>query len=197
MAPLTQQSDDELLTLLRGNDELAFAEIYRRYWKKIFTLAANGLDSPEEAEECVQDIFCSLWRRRGTIELKYSIYTYLAVAVKYQVINRLDKAYRLQQRMAGSRGLQPEVYAPSAETPLLEKELFGRLNDSVNRLPEKCRIVFKMSREEGKSHKEIAEELQISEKTVNNHLTKALKDLKTDLSPGLSAFLVWCLLHRL
>lgn len=188
-------TDDKLLDLIRlEDDRTAFAEIYNRYWDKIFILAANALDSPEEAEECVQDIFCSLWDRRTTLKLNYSLYTYLAVAVKYKVINILDKAYRKRLRIAELQLAEPLV--PSAEMSLLEKELFARLENEVNRLPEKCRIVFKMSREEGKTHKQIAEELNISEKTVNNHLTKALKDLSGNLSVSAVGFVLWSFLFR-
>lgn len=190
-------NDQELAALVKKGDQTAFSEIYERYWDKIYLLAANALDNLEEAEECVQDIFCSLWLRRETFQLQYSLYTYLAVAVKYRVINILDREYRKRRRMAQSAHVQAEVYAPSAETLLLEKELMAKLEASVASLPEKCRIVFKMSRQEGKSHKQIAEELNISEKTVNNHLTKAIRDLSKGLSKGTPAFVIWPLLHDL
>lgn len=186
----TKLSDLELIDQLRRGNEAAFAEIYDRYWEKIFMLASNALNSPEEAEECVQDIFCSIWLRRETLQLKYSFYTYLAVAVKYKVINILDKEYRKRQRMNLLTSDYFDQYAPSAEIPLLEKELLEKLQLSIAILPEKCRIVYKMSREDGKTHKQIAEELNISEKTVNNHLVKALKDLSSGLTLMLPAFIV-------
>ncbi len=174
-------TDQMLLDIIRlQDDHLAFAELYKRYWKKIFALAVNSFHSPEMAEECVQDIFCSLWTRRASLQLKYSLYTYLAAAVKYKVINMMDKFHRKEQKLAHLT-FATEL-ACSAEMPLLEKEFLASLNKAVNQLPEKCRIVFKMSREEGKKHKQIAKELNISEKTVNNHLTKALKDLNRHLS---------------
>ncbi len=177
-------NDEQLLELIRQDDDrLAFGELYNRYWEKIFILAANALASPEEAEECVQDIFFSLWNRRKQLHLQHSLYTYLAVAVKYRVINILDKAYRQKQR--ASKMLIEDSYEPSAETLLLEKELLLRLENAVNLLPEKCKLVFRMSREQGKTHKQIAEELQISEKTVNNHLTKALKDISNNLNTSI------------
>lgn len=174
-------TDQMLLNLVRREDDhLAFAELYRRYWKKIFTLAINSLHSAEVAEECTQDIFCSLWIRRTSLELKHSIYTYLAAAVKYKAINIMDKIHRRERSLAHLNLATHLAY--SAEIPLLEKEFLAILNKAVERLPEKCRTVFKMSREEGKKHKQIAMELNISEKTVNNHLTKALKDLHSYLS---------------
>jgi len=191
-------TDDMLLDLIRQEDDaLAFAELYHRYWDKIFYLAANALDSGEEAKECVQDIFCSLWTRRHTLELNYSVYTYLAVAVKYRVINILNSAYHKRHHQHVVELEQVEIGTPSAETALLEKELFARLEKAVSLLPEKCQLVFRMSREEGKSHRQIAEELDISEKTVNNHLTKAIKDLSGHLSASSAAFILGEYLHRL
>ncbi|SDE66507.1 RNA polymerase sigma-70 factor, ECF subfamily [Mucilaginibacter pineti] len=191
-------TDDILLDLIRlEDDRAAFSELYDRYWDKIFLQAANALNSAEEAKECVQDIFCSLWSRRQTLELKYSLYTYLAVAVKYRVINILNSAYYKRHRKTNVALDEIEIYSPSAETELLEKELFASLERSVNLLPEKCQLVFRMSREENKTHRQIAEELNISEKTVNNHLTKAIKDLSTNLSTPKALFILGESLHRL
>lgn len=191
-------TDETLIDLIRVRDDrVAFSELYNRYWEKIFLLAANALNSKEEAEECVQDIFCSLWNRRETLKLKYSLYTYLAVAVKYRVINILDSAFHKRKRTQNLDQYENEIYSPSAETLLLEKELFAKLENAIAQLPEKCRLVFKMSREELKSHKEIAEELNISAKTVNNHLTKAIKDLGDKMSASSIAFIVGGCIHRL
>lgn len=190
-------TDEALLDLIRvKNDRVAFSELYNRYWEKIFLMAVNALNSKEEAEECVQDIFCSIWNRRETLKLKYSLYTYLAVAVKYRVINILDRAFHKRGPAQNLDCYENESYAPSAETLLLEKELFEKLENAIAQLPEKCRLVFKMSREELKTHKEIAAELNISPKTVNNHLTKALKDLSDKMSVSSVAFIIGGCLHR-
>lgn len=182
MSIYRKYEEDQLIALLRSDDELAFNEIYTRYWQKIFMLACNALGSTEEAEECVQDIFCSIWQRRENLFLKYSLYTYLAVAVKYRVINVLDKRYRKRQKMENASAHQITIFSPSADEAVLEKELMVRLNASISQLPEKCRIVYKMSREDGKTRRQIAQDLNISEKTVNNHLTKALKDISGKLN---------------
>lgn len=190
MAVYDKYDEDQLVALLRSGDELAFNEIYQRYWKKIFLLATNALGNLEEGEECVQDIFCSIWQRRHNLFLRYSLYTYLAVAVKYRVINILDKRYRKRQKMAGLLPHHLPEFAASADVALLEKELMTQLEASVASLPEKCRIVYRMSREQGMTHRQIAEELDISEKTVNNHITKAIKDISENLKGGLQFILV-------
>src|SRR5690606_33411356 len=92
-------SDVELIALLKSNDQKAFEEIYHRYWKKIFAVASNKLDSLHDAEEIVQDIFTSLWNRRISIEITSSLSAYLAVSVNYRVIKNLYKK-KNQQRYA-------------------------------------------------------------------------------------------------
>ncbi|UKT65000.1 RNA polymerase sigma-70 factor [Pedobacter mucosus] len=197
MSVYIKYQEDQLIALLRSGDELAFNQIYQRYWEKMFMLAANALESIEEAEECVQDIFCGIWLRRESLVLKYSLYTYLAVAVKYRVINILDKRYRKRKKMNDMSPHYLNIYSPSAEAPLLEKELMARLERSICELPEKCRIVYRMSREEGKTHRQIAQDLDISEKTVNNHLTKALKDISGDLNCAFPIFVLTEVLRSL
>lgn len=179
--------DTELTTLLTKGDELAFAEIYNRYWDKLFAVAFHRCGDQLDAEEIVQDIFFSLWHRRAKLDLKHSIYTYLSVAVKYQVINKLAKQHRkiLHLESLGSG----EGVEDTTELWFTEKELKQQIENSIRGLPEKCRIVFLMSREEGKSARQIAEELNISQKTVEAHMARALKDLRNSLGVALPVLL--------
>lgn len=174
-------SDEELIVLLKKSDEQALSALYFRYWDKLLSVAVRRLDDLTEAEEIVQDIFINVWDRRGDLELKYRFETYLAVAVKYRVINRLDHNYR--KRMREANAFLPAMQSlPSSEELVLEKELMARLEVAIKKLPEKCRVIYRMSREEGKTNRQIGEELGLSEKTVEGHMTKALKNLRGSLS---------------
>jgi len=188
MAAYSSHTDHELIALLKQDDLVAFTEIYNRYWDKLLAVAVNRLFIEVEAEECVQDVFLSLWHRRETITLKYSLSTYLWVAVKYQVINRLSS--RNAKKYLKTTELRDEFIVGSADEALLEKELIERIEHSVQELPEKCRMVYRLSREEGKSNKEIARELNISEKTVEGHMTRAIKDIRTNLSSVAPLFVI-------
>lgn len=168
-------------------------EIYDRYWDKLLAVAVNRLSIEQEAEECVQDVFLSLWRRREGLVLRHELSTYLWVAVKYQVINRLDKRYA--KRNFQTTELVDQISVPSPEVYLLEKELMKRIEATVAQLPGKCRMVYRMSREEGKSNKEIAAELNLSEKTVEGHVTRALKDIRTNLTLAVPAFMICSILN--
>lgn len=185
---LSTFSDPDLLSLLSKGDESAFTEIYNRYWDKLYVTAFNRLANEIEAEEAVQNIFMSLWRRRDTLQLSNSLATYLSVSVKYQVLTRLT---RLNKEKAHLSNLKYES-AESADTTidwLTERELRQQIEQCVNCLPEKCRIVFVMSRELGMSNAKIAEELNIAEKTVEGRMTKSLSILRGSLQVSIPVLL--------
>lgn len=188
MKPYNDVSDSDLVQLIKSDDQQALSALYYRYWDKLFVVATHRLDNPEIAEECVQDVFVSLWQRRKDLELKYSVATYFAVAIKYRVINQMDKQYRINSKLNRAAESAEMSFNAPADELILEKELLAQIETAVLKLPDKCRIVFRLSREEGKTNKQIAVELQVSEKMVEAHLTKALKNLRgdlTSLSPAL------------
>lgn len=181
MANLSLKSlytDDELIARVQADERWAFDELYERYWDKLFVTACNRLGT-FEAEDVVQDVMLSLWHKRKHLTLTSSLSSYLAVCVKYQVINWLARqkritAYRSSELLAADAVSSTEDYLDLAE-------LQNRLLLLTNALPEKCRIVFSLSRNDGLSQKEIAAKMQISENTVEYHLKKALKDIREGL----------------
>jgi RNA polymerase sigma-70 factor (family 1) len=186
MQPANEHTDLELLQLLRSDDDFAFTAIYQRYWERLFTAACRKLASPHEAEEIVQDIFLDLWRRRDSIAINGDLEAYLAVAVKYRVINFLASRNRKKRLFASA----PDAVAHNdADTAWLEySELEKQLADTIERLPEKCRLVFLLSRAKGMNHKQIATRMGIAEKTVESHMTRALRSLRSALQSLVSFF---------
>lgn len=178
--------DHELITLLREDDQHAFTEIYKRFWDKIYVVACHRLQDDLEAEEVVQDVFFSLWKRRNNLEVQHSLNTYLSAAVKYQIINKQTRQYRRAAEISSHMAVQlKDESVDSTQLWFSERELKHQLEYYVNKLPEKCKIVFKMSRELHKSNAEIARELGVSEKNVEAHITRALNVLKNNLNVGL------------
>jgi len=170
-------NDFELAALLKIGDERAFNFIYERYWDRVYIIARNRLGNKTEAEEVVQDIFCNLWRRRETLTITKAFDNYFAVAVKFEVINRLAKHARAT---AYERELSAAI-SEVDETTLQQldyNELQQQFQLTISALPEKCQIVFKLQHEQGFTQKQIADELKISQKTVEAHLSKARKTLK-------------------
>jgi RNA polymerase sigma-70 factor (family 1) len=180
-------TDLQLLAALKTGDHAAFTEIYNRYWDKLFSMAGHKLDHLEDAEEVVQNIFISLWNRRASLNITGTLSTYLAVSGKYRVIKMLDKQYH-QKRYADYVG-KGAWLDDSTQQWLEFKELKAQLEQSVAQLPDKCQLVYRMSRENGFSQKEIAEKLSISEKTVEAHLGKAIKKIRSNLGMFLMSLL--------
>lgn len=170
-------TDNDLLDLLReGNDE-AFTEIFNRYWKPVLTVAANKTGDLDEAEDIVQDLFISLWKRRRDLQLTSSLGSYLAVSAKYKVLKVLAARNKILSLDEGSQAaaLSP---ASGTESAIEVEELTSRLSEVVESLPEKCKIVYRLSRESGFSHKQIAQQMAISEKTVEAHISRALRAIR-------------------
>ncbi|WP_199141064.1 RNA polymerase sigma-70 factor [Pedobacter sp. ASV12] len=183
-----KSSDHELLKLVGANNRLAFTELYHRYWDKAFTVAMHRTADEDVAAEIVQDIFVSLWQRRATLQIKNGIATYLSAAIKYKVINHLASQYKQQQHLVNLANSAPQT-TDSTNDWLAEKELRQLLDEAIHQLPPKCKMVFLMSREENKTYAEIADELGISEKTVEAHLSKALSSLRQSLKISLPLLL--------
>lgn len=177
-APYRTYADETLIALLREGEKKAFNEIYERYWNKLFVAACYRMGNPGDAEDIVQDIMVRLWSNRGTLIIKVTLGAYLATAVKYEVINRLAKQKRREQHNLLSSNIEADY---STERTLDFTALQERLAILVKALPEKCRMAFTLSREHGFSQKEIASYMDISENTVESHLKKAIKSLKTGL----------------
>ena len=178
MTKLSIQSDEYLLTLLRAGDDYAFKTLYDKYWDKLYCVAAGRLKDSYEAEGVVQDIFTRLWRNREKLIIETEFDRYLAGAVKLEVINRLAKKARISERVEQVTRSMYALTDHDIHDRIDLKDLLRDIDQTIRSLPTQCRIVFTLSRKEHCSHKAIAEKLQISEKTVQKHITIALKALK-------------------
>ncbi len=173
-------SDEGLLKLLKQQELGAFEEIYLRYWKKLYSTAFKRVQSREVSEELVQDIFTTLWMNRKIVQIEI-LSAYLHSAVKYKVINHLEK--EMSRRTYAEIQLRSPNFTtsnPTEETVLLN-ELNLALEKEIQKLPPKRQQIFKLSRQEHLSIKQVASHLGISEKTAENQLGKALKVLKINL----------------
>ena len=169
-------NNNELLNLLSESDERAFGEIYNRFWQKLFAIAYNRLNEIQTAEDIVHDVLVSLWSNREKVSIE-SLENYLATAAKYMVLAKIKKKER-QRIYNNNASHQAPVFDLPMETSLHYKYILEIVKNEVEKLPEKCRLIFKYSRNAGMPVKQIAKELNISPKTVENQLNKALKQLK-------------------
>jgi RNA polymerase sigma-70 factor (family 1) len=184
MMKLHDLPDDKLLELFELDDIAAFEEIYNRYWLKLYAAAYNRLKEREAAQEIVQDFFTSFWINRDQLKIHSSLQGYLFSAIKYSVLN-YKRAENVRAGYCELLLLASENSYNPTEEYLACKELIESVNAGVNQLPPKCRSVFELSRQQYKTNKEIAKLLDISEKTVENHLTKALRYLRVNINTSI------------
>lgn len=172
---LSAQNERDLLQQLREDDEQALTLLYKAHWQPLFLSAYNILKDKKACEDIVQDIFLQLWLRRKTLDVRESLKTYLSTAVRYQVFHHIRKTAK---KANAQESVKDTPLAESSDEILLQKDLYGQVHEAVAELPERCRTIYRLSREEQLTHKEIAHRLNISTKTVENQLTIALRRVR-------------------
>nr|WP_068886492.1 sigma-70 family RNA polymerase sigma factor [Pedobacter panaciterrae] len=170
-------SDDELIVLFKGSCQHAFKEMYLRYWQEVYQVAYKKVNHKELAEELTQNLFVELWRRRETIVIN-SLSSYLFGSLKYCIINHyksllVQENYHNYIKASTNYGV-----VNNTDYLLMLNELSDALARGIALLPKKTAEVFRMSRIEHRSVKDISEQLQISEKAVEYHITQSLKSIR-------------------
>ncbi|HVU93707.1 MAG TPA: sigma-70 family RNA polymerase sigma factor [Puia sp.] len=181
MATYSNSSDTDLLLLIKDGQEAAFTEIYNRYWERLVATGYYYTRSKEAAEEVVNDVLMGLWMRRASVVID-SLPAYLGTAVKFAVFKVMARNKRRNEALNGRLPADVETAAHN-DTELHLDALFMDewLRGVVEQLPEKARLVFVYSREEALSIREIAGKMDLSPKSVEYHMTKALKAIRDSL----------------
>jgi RNA polymerase sigma-70 factor (family 1) len=170
--------EKELLSRLADGDQGALTSIYQQYWQPLFISAYNIIKDKNACEDIVQEIFIQLWLKRESLQIRESLKSYLHAATRYQVFRHIRNMPVKQELF---EQLDERLTTSSTDQALLQKDLHQQINKVVADLPDKCQQIYRLSREEYLSHKEIAERLGISTKTVENQLTIALRRLRISL----------------
>ncbi len=166
-------ADDTLLKKFKSGDEFAFNLIFNQYSKLLYSSAYNLFRNKQACEDMVQELFIELWEKKETLNIK-SLKSYLFVCIR----NKALMAIRSGKVTITTDVLIELCSKYETDHNLIAKELSEILNDSIDKLPKKCQAVFRLSRFENLSNKEIADKLNISIKTVENQMTIALSRLK-------------------
>lgn len=170
-------NDDELTQLLRQGDEPAFTHIYNHYWDKLYYIAHRLLKDTDAAEEIVQEVFLTLWKKKDVLAIQ-NINHYLAAMTRYAVYRYLSKQKQFRSK---ENTLALINAAAITELDVDNKILLEIITNLSNKLPEKCRLVFQYNKLQDMSLADVAEELNISQKTAEAHLTKALRIIRTNM----------------
>lgn len=186
-----QHTDKELLELLEKDSEQALTLIFRNYYGYLCKVIYKLIPDSNLAEDLSQEVFFELWRKRGQLQVNISLKAYLRRAAVNRALNFIrDRKIRLTD--------ENPYPADSGQVHAGQKmevdELQQHIDAAIDGLPERCRIVFVLSRFEDMSYNEIAGALDISVKTVENQISKALKQLRETLAPFLSLWLLLSLI---
>jgi RNA polymerase sigma-70 factor (ECF subfamily) len=174
---------------LREGGTTAFEMLFRTYYQSLCNYAYSFLRDKEEAEEVVQSTFLLVWEKRGSLAIHTSVRPYLYAMVRNACLNVI-KHDKIKQRHAGEELALAERSHDSVAHAVASNELENRIRLAIEDLPEQCRMVFKLSRFEELKYAEIANQLNISVKTVENHMGKALKIMREKLRDYLPLVIV-------
>lgn len=182
--------DQSITNLLTKRDVSAFEQVFKTHFKNLHAYAITLVGDETEAEEVVQQVFFKLWDRAETLNLSGSIAAYLYRAVHNESLN-----YLKHQKVRSKHQLHVvhsiKNYPEHSAGRMMTKELESKFQSALNELPEQCRTIFQLSRFEELKYREIATRLDISVKTVENQMGKALKILRTKLVEFLPLLLLF------
>lgn len=195
MSAFQLYTDAELLILLAQDSREAFDMLYHRHWENMYKTAFGILKDSNASKDVVQDIFIWLWQKRAALEIE-SLPAYLRAAVKFKVANYIRSANIRESFFEALGKLTITATAPAAEEIVEIKELKAIIINAVELLPDKCRTIYKLSRNEHLTNQQIADRLGLSVKTVEGQMTIALRRIRSALEPYLLTLLLLFAGHR-
>lgn len=182
-----RHTDIEIKQLFQKDPDQAIELLFRDYFPYLCTVIYKFIPNSQVTEDLAQDIFFDLWKRKDRMEFTGSIKAYL----RRSAINKSMNFLRDQKPEAFSESPENEIFAPIQIDPsLADQELQQQIDAAIDQLPERCRIIFVLSRFEDLTYKEIGQLLDIAPKTVENQIVKALRLLRQVLGPYLSSILL-------
>ena len=184
--------DQELIAMLHQNDDEAISLIFRQYYPFICKVVLRILKDDKLAEDLAQDVFFELWKKRKKLRITTSLKAYLRRAARNKTLNFIrDQKIKFEQEEQNKEIASTLV---NINQKIEGEELKAIIHKTIDNLPERCGLIFSLSRFEEMSYKEIANQLNISVKTVENQISKALKSLRIAVKPYISKGLLLSLL---
>ena len=180
---------DQLITTLKAGDITAFEMLFRTYYQPLCNYAYTFVQDRDEAEEIVQSTFLNVWEKRDSLSIHTAVKPYLYAMVRNACLNVLKHEKVKQQHVALEMAVAERSVESVART-VMATELETKIYQAMDKLPEQCRLVFKLSRFEELKYAEIAEQLNISIKTVENQMGKALRIMREQLKDYLPLLIV-------
>jgi|GEM_PF-86716 len=183
--------DEELVDLMKKEDTDAYRMLYERYWKSIFFTAYRKLKDKEVAEELTQNLFLSLWEKRHEGNIR-NFKPWLFTAIRFSVIAHY-KSQMVHEKFVDYTKHSSAVLGNETDQPVIQNDLSEAIEKGIAMLPSKTQQVFKLSRFENCTVKEISNVLKISEKAVEYHITQSLKRMRVHLKDYIPYVLILCM----
>lgn len=173
-------SDEEIVELLRLDPDKGIEAIFRKYFTYVVNIVYRVSNDTGLAEDIAQDVFFELWKKKENLNITSSLRPYLRRAA----INKTLNYFRDRKINFASDEQLPQLSSslPKAQQKMEAEEVEEKITQVIDKLPKRCRVIFILSRYEELSYREIAEKLEISEKTVENQISKALRFLRENLA---------------
>ncbi len=189
--PNPEQHEKELLDLFEKDSEKAIDLLFRKYYAYLCKSIFRIIPKENIAEDLAQDVFFELWKKRDNINVNISFKAYLRRAGRNKALNFI-RDQKIKWDDVDELDTVESKFSEASEK-VEAGELKKLIDKSINELPDRCRLVFSLSRFEEMSYQEIADQLGISIKTVENQISKALKQLRSKLEPYLSEGMLFIL----
>lgn len=174
-------TDERLFEWIKEDDESAFEILFKKYFGRLCDYARTFVKSTEAAEEIVQEMFIRLWENRSTIQIDASVKSYLFRSVHNSAINQIKRHMAESQRMEEYFEFIRNHFDQTKLEQLISSDYESQFRRSLETLPQQCREVFLLSREQGMNYSQIAESLHLSVNSVKTQMKRALKKLREAL----------------
>lgn len=174
-------SNEKLFQRVKNDDAVAFEIIFKKNYRALCSYSNQLVISRELAEEIVDDVFCNLWRNRKKIRITNSFQSYLIVSIRNRSLDCLRRI-KGERKYVLDHAEKVECKQSIAYESMVYEELRNQVDTAVRGLPEQCRIIYLMSRDQELSYKEIARSLNISIKTVDTQIGRALKYIRQKIA---------------
>ena len=172
-----KQVDHKLMLQIKAGDSFAYDTLFRKYYSYLCMVVIRITHSKEQTEDIVQEVLLEVWRKREAIEIKNAVKSYLHRSVVNKTLNKIrDKKHNFEEDEEKLHAISANQSSPIQK--MQGKELEKVIKEAYESLPEKCRIIFSMVKYESMSYRETAEKLEISVKTVENQMSKALRIMR-------------------
>lgn len=182
--------EQQVFSTLKEGNESAFEMLFRTFYQPLCRYAYSFLNDRDESEEVVQAAFINIWDKRAQIEIETSMKSYLYRMVRNSCLNVIKHEKIKQQHVAHEMAFGEPTHEGPTQA-VVANELEEKIFEAMKALPEQCRVVFQLSRFEELKYSEIADQLGISVKTVENQMGKALKIMREQLKDYLPFFLIF------